>query len=62
MLRLTLLLALLPAFALADITGPARVIDGDTIEVAGERLPLNLPRPSLASLNPHSRAIDRLGP
>ncbi len=62
MLRLALLFTLLPALALADVTGPARVIDGDTIEVAGERLPLNPPRPSLASLNPHSRAIDRLGP
>ena len=27
--------------ALADITGPARVIDGDTIEVAGERIRLH---------------------
>ena len=57
MLRLAFRLTLLPTIALADITGPVRVIDGDTIEVAGERLPLNSPRPSLASLNPHSRAI-----
>ena len=34
MLRLALLITLLPATALADGTGPARVIDGDTIEVA----------------------------
>ncbi len=27
--------------ALADITGPARVIDGDTIEIAGERAELS---------------------
>ncbi len=31
-------LGLVPAGALADITGPARVIDGDTLEVAGERI------------------------
>ncbi len=41
MLRLALLLTLLPALALADVTGPARVIDGDTIEVAGERIRLH---------------------
>ncbi len=29
-------LALLPTLALADIAGPAEVIDGDTIEVAGQ--------------------------
>ena len=33
-----LLLALLPTVALADIVGAARIIDGDTIEVAGERI------------------------
>ncbi len=36
MLRLALLLTLLPAVALADVTGPARVI-----EVAGERIRLH---------------------
>ena len=41
MLRLALLLTLLPALALADVTGPPRVIDGDTIEVAGERIRLH---------------------
>ena len=41
MLRLALLLTLLPTLALADVTGPARVIDGDTIEVAGERIRLH---------------------
>ncbi len=41
MLRLTLLLALLPTLALADVTGPACVIDGDTIEVDGERIRLH---------------------
>ena len=34
-------LALLPTLALADIAGPARVIDGDTIEVSGERVRLH---------------------
>ena len=34
-------LLLIPATALADITGPARVIDGDTIEVQGERIRLH---------------------
>ncbi len=33
-----LLLIASPAFA--DITGPARVIDGDTIDIAGERADL----------------------
>ena len=32
---------LFPTFALADITGPARVIDGDTIDIAGERIRLH---------------------
>jgi endonuclease YncB( thermonuclease family) len=45
MLRLALTLALiflfLPSLALADITGKPRIIDGDTIEVAGERIRLN---------------------
>ena len=41
MLRLALILALLPTLALADITGPARVIDGDTIGVAGQRIRLH---------------------
>lgn len=40
MLRLAFLLTLLPTVALADITGPARVIDGNTIEVAGQRIQL----------------------
>ncbi len=41
MLRLlAALLTLLPALALADITGPARVIDGDTIEIEGQRIRL----------------------
>ncbi len=41
MLRLALLLTLLPVLALADVSGPARVIDGDTIEIAGERIRLH---------------------
>ena len=41
MLRLGLLLTPLPTFALADVTGPTRVIDGDTIKVAGERIRLH---------------------
>ncbi len=51
MLRLALLLTLLPTLALADVTGPARVIDGDTIEVAGERLAAPLPRSPVISLS-----------
>ena len=31
-------LALLPTLALADIAGPAKVIDGHTIEVSGKRI------------------------
>ncbi len=34
-------LALIPTLALADIAGPARVIDGDTIEIAGQRIRLH---------------------
>ena len=41
MFRLAALLLLVPAVALADITGPARVIDGDTLEVAGQRIRLH---------------------
>ncbi len=33
-------LALLPTLALAENAGPARVIDGDTIEVVGQRIRL----------------------
>jgi hypothetical protein len=34
LLAITLVIVLLwPAVALADVTGPARVIDGDTLEV-----------------------------
>ncbi len=36
-----LAMLLVAAPALADITGPARVIDGDTIEIAGERIRLH---------------------
>ncbi len=28
----------IPAITLADVTGPARVIDGDTPEVQGQRI------------------------
>ncbi len=28
----------IPTIALAEFSGPARVIDGDTLEVAGERI------------------------
>ena len=38
-LALAVLLVAVPA--LADITGPARIIDGDTIEIAGQRIRLN---------------------
>ncbi len=40
-LALLLLLTLLPTLALADVTGPSRAIDGDTVEVAGERVRLH---------------------
>ncbi len=36
-----LALLFLPALAWADITGQPRVIDGDTIEVAGQRIRLH---------------------
>ena len=38
---LVAVLALLPTLALADIAGSARVIDGDTIEVSGQRIRLH---------------------
>ncbi len=41
LLAIALLIGLLwPVTALAEISGPARVIDGDTLEVAGERIRL----------------------
>ena len=36
-----LALALLPALALADIAGTAKVVDGDTIKIRGERIRLH---------------------
>ena len=36
-----ILIAVVPVSAFADITGPARVIDGDTIEVQGQRIRLH---------------------
>lgn len=36
-----LALILAPAIALADISGKPRVIDGDTVEIAGERVRLH---------------------
>ena len=43
MLRVALVLVFLtlPSVAVADITGKPRVIDGDTIEIAGERIRLH---------------------
>ena len=42
MLRtLAVLAALLPAIALADMTGQASVIDGDTLEIHGQRIRLH---------------------
>ncbi len=40
-LILALLLLTTPSLAMADITGKARVIDGDTIVIAGERIRLH---------------------
>ena len=40
-LSLTLILLLPISAAMADITGKPRVIDGDTIEIAGERIRLH---------------------
>ncbi len=37
----TFILCLLATPVLADVTGPARVIDGDTIEIQGERIRLH---------------------
>jgi len=40
MLRLLALLCLLPAAATAQTAGPARVLDGDTVEIAGRTIGL----------------------
>jgi len=42
-MRLPFILAvlLIASPALADITGPARIIDGDNIEIAGKRIRLH---------------------
>ena len=37
----TLFLCLLATPALADVTGPTRVIDGDTLEIQGQRIRLH---------------------
>ena len=41
MRALTIALCLLATPALADVTGPARVIDGDTVEIQGQRIRLH---------------------
>ncbi len=38
---LVAVLALIPSLALADIAGPAKVIDGDTIEISGQWIRLH---------------------
>ncbi len=44
-----LALLFLPPLAWADITGKARVVDGDTLEVAGQRIRLHeIDTPGLA--------------
>ena len=40
-LALIAVLCLLATPALADVTGPARVIDGDTLQIQGERIRLH---------------------
>ncbi len=40
-LIIAILIAVMPVSALADVTGTARVIDGDTIEVQGQRIRLH---------------------
>ena len=41
MIRLIALLTILSTSAWVDVTGPVRVIDGDTIHIAGERIRLH---------------------
>ena len=38
---IAILIAVIPVSALAEITGPARVIDGDTLEIDGQRIRLH---------------------
>ena len=61
MLRLALILTLLPTLALADISGPVRVIDGDTIEIGGERIRLHgidAPESAQQCQTKHGKAYD----
>ena len=44
MLRLALVLTLLPTLAVADVTGPAHVIDGESIENSADNI--SIPRKS----------------
>jgi endonuclease YncB( thermonuclease family) len=51
MLRLAAFLLLVPAVALADVTGAATVIDGNTIEIGGERIRLfGIDAPEMAQI------------
>ncbi len=59
---LVVLIALLPAVALADMTGQASVIDGDTIEVHGTRIRLHgIDAPTTDPVGTLFRAADRDG-
>jgi len=58
---LTAVLLLAPSVARADITGKPRVIDGDTIEIAGERIRLHgidAPEKNQTCKTKHGKAYD----
>lgn len=59
MLRLALTLALLlpMSVAMADVTGKPRIIDGDTVEIAGERIRLN----GIDTPEPNQSCLDETG-
>ncbi len=49
MRSLILMLAFLPSLAMAQVAGPARVVDGDTIEIEGQQIDLyGIDAPELA--------------